>query len=359
MIEPLVSVILPVYFGERYLRESIDSILSQTFTDFEFIVIDDGSLDNSRKILESYDDSRIHLVFQENVGLPETLNRAIALSKGCYIARQDHDDISLPTRLEKQVQFLETNSQYGLVGTGAHIWAEDQATQRGHDHPSDSNILRFDLLFNNPFVHSSLMFRRSVIELVGNYSTDPARQPPEDYEFISRVSRQFEIANINERLVIYRETANSMSSVIRPETIQKNNLFQERLAIIAAENIQYEKDGAKPTQAAIDFGRVVHLCTRFDRSPTCSFSAILRLLSQSISNIFNGDNTKLPWDLIKSKVHKLYISYCLYAMSPQDGVYVYQRIIWGIFYKIRIRIMPPLYSMLIKFFLLKNKEVCD
>ena len=356
MIEPLISVILPVYFGERYLRESVESILTQTFTDFEFIIFDDGSGDGSRKILESYDDPRIRLVFQENAGLPETLNRAIALCKGRYIARQDHDDISLPTRLEKQITFLETHPHCGLVGTGANIWVEDEISQRGHDHPSESKILRLCLLFNNPFVHSSLMFRRAVFEDVGNYSTDPARQPPEDYELISRVSRQFELANLEERLVIYRETENSMSSVIRPEMLQKNNLFQERLALIAAENIEFESGGIKPSSVAIDFGNIVHPCEESYGGFISPFNKILIILTKSIANIFDYDNAKVPWALINLKVYQLYVSYCLYTSSLKgDGSY-FHKIFSKVAFKIRIRLMPPIYQMICSFRFRKIKK---
>lgn len=361
MIEPLISVILPVYFGERYLRESVESVLTQTFTDFEFIIFDDGSSDGSRKILESYDDPRIHLVFQENAGLPETLNRAIALCKGRYIARQDHDDISLPTRLQKQFEFLEANSSFAMVGTGADIWSEESASNRHHAHPVDCPTLRFELLFNNPFVHSSLMFRSQVFQELGLYSTDPARQPPEDYELISRIARHYPIANLKERLVIYRETINSMSSVIRPDALDKNNPFKDRLALISAENIEYESQKTlRPSKASLNFGRVIHSCSPLSVDTRVSFSVLLKSLVSAYTHIFSHSSSHVTYRLFDNRVRQTYIQYCLYDHSglfdslEGNRAGSLKKIFSKIVYKIRIRVMPLLYIALARYWLVKR-----
>jgi len=361
MIEPLISVILPVYFGERYLRESVESILTQTFRDFEFIIFDDGSADGSRKILESYDDPRIRLVFQENAGLPETLNRAIALCRGRYIARQDHDDISLPTRLQKQFEFLEANLDYAMVGTGADIWSEEKVSDRYHAHPTDFSSLRFELLFNNPFVHSSLMFRSQVFQELGLYSTDPARQPPEDYELISRIARRYPIANLKERLMIYRETMNSMSSVIRPDALDKNNLFKDRLALISAENIEYESQKTlKPSKASLNFGKVIHSCSPLPADTSILFSALLKSLVSAYIHIFSHSSSHATYRLFDNRVRQTYIQYCLYddpgLFDPLEGDHVgsLKKIFSKFVYKIRIRVMPLLYIALARYWLVKR-----
>jgi glycosyltransferase involved in cell wall biosynthesis len=349
MSKPLISVVLPVYFGERYLRESVESILTQTFTNFEFIIFDDGSKDDSRKILESYSDSRIRLIFQENAGLPETLNRAIALSQGRYIARQDHDDISLPSRLQKQFEFLEANSDFAMVGTGADIWSEEKISQRRHDHPSDYSTLRFELLFNNPFVHSSLMFRSQVFQEVGLYSTDPARQPPEDYEFISRIARRYSIANLKERLVIYRETSNSMSSVIRPDALEKNNLFKDKLALISAENIEFDNTGAlSPSRVSLEFGNIVHSCQSLKKTSAVPFSALINSLVDAFFHIFGDKPNNESWKLFDNRIRQTYIQYCLYKDAKlfditSENIVKIRRAILRVIYKVRIRIMPILY----------------
>ena len=239
LANPLVSVVMAVKDGEDYVREAVDSILNQTYQNFEFIIINDGSQDATVEILEKYSDPRIKILHQENCGLAKSLNRGLKEARGKYIARQDHDDISLPDRLVKQVHFLEKNPQCGLLGTAAEIWPASGAIGRSHNHPCSSGQLEFELLFNNPFVHTSWMFRKAIIEEVGLYSTDPFREPPEDYEYISRISRVFNVANLSERLVIYREIPKSISSVIRGFDNAGRKDFINKLAIISGENIAF------------------------------------------------------------------------------------------------------------------------
>jgi glycosyltransferase involved in cell wall biosynthesis len=232
MTHPTVSVIMPVYNGADYLREALDSIFAQTFEQFELIVIDDGSTDSSEEILKQYSDSRLRLFFQPNSGLAATLNRGIELAQGQYIARMDQDDISRPERFAKQVAFLEKNPRCALLGTWAEIWEVRVKTERIHAHPTDNATLRFELLFNNPFAHSSVMLRREAVMQVGGYSTDPSRQPPEDYELWSRLARHYELANLPEVLHIYREIPRSMSRAgVSP--------FLLKLLVICAENIAW------------------------------------------------------------------------------------------------------------------------
>ena len=119
-MKPLISVVMSVYNGEKYLKRSIDSILNQTFKDFEFIIINDGSTDKSLEIIKSYDDDRIVLIDQENKGLTKSLNIGIKTASGKYIARQDADDVSLPDRLKKQVDFLEVREDVVLLGCRAY-----------------------------------------------------------------------------------------------------------------------------------------------------------------------------------------------------------------------------------------------
>lgn len=207
---PLVSVILPVYNAERFIRESVDSILSQTYGDFELIIINDGSTDNSLSVLESIRDPRIVLISQQNKGLAATLNYGLTLAKGEFIARQDNDDLSLPSRFEKQLAFLQSNPAVDVVGTWAEIMDETgKATGKFHRHPTDSLQLKFRLLFDNPFVHSSVMFRKSIVTKAGNYDTD--RSIFEDYNLWSRIARISQVANIPEVLLRYREVNSGMS----------------------------------------------------------------------------------------------------------------------------------------------------
>jgi len=232
MTSPLVSVILSVRNGAADLPKAVDTILKQTFADFELIAINNGSSDGTGAILDGLDDPRVRVFHQKDIGLAGALNRGISLSRGRYIARQDHDDWAKPARLERQVAFLEAHPRCALVGTRAEIWVGNTPTNRVHDHPTDDSALRFELMFNNYFVHSSIMMRASAVQEVGGYSIDPKRQPPEDYELWSRLARRFEVANLPDRLTIYREVSKSMSR-------EGVNPFLEHLWIISAENIAF------------------------------------------------------------------------------------------------------------------------
>ena len=159
---------------------AIESILAQTFNEFELLILDDGSTDETPEVIKKYNDSRIRKFRHPNRGLAGTLNVGIQYSRGEFIARQDQDDVSHPERLCKQVEFFERHPLIGLVGTWAQIIEGDRLVERYHRHPSAPEELRYALLFNNPFVHSSVMLRKSVLDAVGGYSTDRDRQPPED-----------------------------------------------------------------------------------------------------------------------------------------------------------------------------------
>ena len=249
--QPLVSILLPVYNGAEYLAAAIESILSQTYRNFELIIIDDGSSDDSAKIIREFKDPRIRVYHQENQGLAATLNRAIKLAKGEYLARQDQDDFSLPQRLEKQIMFLEAHRHHGMVGGWAEIWVGNTRSERIHRHPSENHHLQFDLLFDNPFVHSSMMLRRSVFETVGLYSTDKARQPPEDYELWSRVARHFAVANIPEVLLVYREVFGSMSRAGATP-------FLDRVINISVENLLWVTGKPSPDSHVTDVAALNH-----------------------------------------------------------------------------------------------------
>jgi glycosyltransferase involved in cell wall biosynthesis len=230
---PRVSVLLPVYNGEPYLQAALDSVLSQDFRDFEVIAINDGSKDRSGDILDACKDSRVRVIHQENRGLALTLNRALELATGEYLARQDADDLSLPQRFTQQVAYLDQHRECGLIGTWSHIWVENTGTDRGHRHPCENGVLQVMSIFDSFFVHSSVMARRSVMEGVGGYPTDPARNPPEDFDLWSRMSRQCQMANLPVPLLIYREVAGSISR-------EKAELIRARVHAIACENLTFE-----------------------------------------------------------------------------------------------------------------------
>lgn len=307
---PAISVLLPVYNGSRYLKEALDSILQQTCTDFELIIINDGSRDDSAAIIAEVEDPRIRYFEQENIGLAATLNRAISLSRGAYLARQDQDDISYPTRFEKQLRFLGEHPACGMVGTWAEIWQEEQKTGKSHRHPADNATLQFELLFNNPFVHSSVMIRREVFDKVGLYCTDSSRQPPEDYEMWSRIARRYQVANIPEVLHVYRGTGTGMS--------QRNwQKLMETLVLLSAENIALASGAVSSdpdvinTTALINgvFGKVS------GRPDLRGIRRVFKRAAQSVASSCH-DEAGLLERAVKNRRRDLYSSYYHCCIRP-------------------------------------------
>ncbi len=169
-----VSVLLPVYNGAEFLADAVDSILNQTYRDFEIIAINDGSTDLTGEILDRYRDPRIRVEHQENQGLARTLNRALAIAGGELVARQDQDDLSLPTQPASEVEYLDVHPECGLVGTWSSI--RFMARRRALGIPVTMVRVQVMSLFDNNFVHSSIMTRARVLAEVGNYPTDPVAQ---------------------------------------------------------------------------------------------------------------------------------------------------------------------------------------
>ena len=215
-----ITVLMPVYNGEKYLHEAIDSILNQTFTDFEFLIIDDGSTDNSLKIIDSYQDFRIKTIKSDiNKGLVYSLNKGLEIAKGEYIARMDCDDISLPIRLEKQIQFLNINSNVGIVGTWVQIINSQTKTETMWQYPSQDFAIRWELLFRTPFAHPSVMFRKDLVLSINGY--DGSMTNVEDYDLWWRLSKITLLANLSEVLLLYRQHNNSVTFNYRQNHIEK------------------------------------------------------------------------------------------------------------------------------------------
>ena len=250
-MNPVVSVVLPVYNCPQYVGEAIESTLGQTFTDFELIIIDDGSKDETPDIIRRFADPRIRFFTQTNRGLAATLNRGIQHAQARYVARQDADDVSRPERIGKQVAFLDAHPDCALVGTWAQIWKGRTPTERIHAHPSENAQLKFELLLNNPFVHSSAMIRKEALDCVGGYCTDGSRQPPEDFELWSRIARKYEVANLPEVLHVYREVEGSMSR-LGPSP------FTDHLVKICAENIACATGGRPSDPQILNIAALVH-----------------------------------------------------------------------------------------------------
>jgi len=235
---PTVSVVMPVYNGELYLREAVESILNQTFGDFEFIIIDDGSTDSTWQILTVYaaQDARIVLHRNpQNLRLIKSLNKGLALAQGEYIARHDADDIALPERLATQVSYLQHHPQVGLLGT-AYYRLYDQGRYSLHQPPFTDTEIRWRFLFDNIWPHPSLMFRRQLFKDGDPFYRDFLHA--EDYELWVRLLKCTRAATLSAPLLIIRTHTDSgvsakhrveQSSMVRViSSEQINKLFSQR-----------------------------------------------------------------------------------------------------------------------------------
>jgi len=199
-----VTVLMPVYNAARYLREAIDSILSQSVQDFEFLIIDDRSQDDSRTIIESYDDSRIRLVCNsQHLGIVETLNRGLALASEEFVARMDADDVSVPDRLEKQCRFLDSNPEVGLVGGAVDLIDRAGKVRRHCRYPLSDGVIRWQLLFQTAFAHPAVMIRKSVLDAASLRYRQEASHA-EDSDLWLRLAEHTRLANLAETVLRYR-----------------------------------------------------------------------------------------------------------------------------------------------------------
>jgi len=217
MISPRVTVLMPVYNGERFLHESLQSILCQSFADYEFIIIDDGSTDNSLTIIQSISDSRIQLIRNEiNLGLVATLNKGVKLALGEYIARMDQDDVSWPDRLTKQVDFMDNNKHIGVCGSWVRF------IPKGNNYiwklPESSEEIRCWLFSTVGVAHPSVMLRKQLFLDYDLFYTS-AFQYIEDYELWVRAIQFMDFANIQEPLLDYRISSGQMCSVYGAEQL--------------------------------------------------------------------------------------------------------------------------------------------
>jgi len=210
MVKPRITVLMPVYNAERFLKEAMDSILLQTFQDFEFLIIDDGSKDNGIGIIESYHDRRIRLLKNEkNLGISDTLNKGIELASSQLIARMDADDVSNPFRLQKQYNYMMNHPACALLSTWARVMTEDNKFVRLERYRS--NYYYYNLTFECWMYHPTVMFRKEPVMSVGMYT----QKYSEDYDLFWKMSRKFEIGNIAEPLVNYRLSSTSLNLVTR------------------------------------------------------------------------------------------------------------------------------------------------
>jgi glycosyltransferase involved in cell wall biosynthesis len=219
---PEVSIIMPVYNAMNYVRVAIDSVLSQSFDDYEFIIIDDGSTDLTNDILLEYKrhDPKLKIIHnKENIGVVKSLNIGLSNSQGNYIARIDADDIWCPGKLLKQIQHFESDNDLYLSATAKRNINADGSLRENDSYPQyfNYNDIRKNILKRNIFCHSSIVFRREVVDILGMYNESYINS--EDYEYWIRIISAFKVEMLSEPLVFYR---------ISNSTISFNRLKEQR-----------------------------------------------------------------------------------------------------------------------------------
>lgn len=221
-----VSVLLPVRDGERYLREALDSLLQES-GDFEVMVVDDGSTDATPEILRSYADERLRVVGQGREGLVAALNRGLRETQGATVVRMDADDVSLPSRLERQQSVLEADERIGLVGCGVETMDGEGRATGSWLLPEDDAGLRRRLLLRNPFAHGSVAIRRAALDAAGGYATDFGAN--EDYDLWRRIAREWRLAAVPEVLYRYREHPAAVTKTDVGERVEARERLRDEL----------------------------------------------------------------------------------------------------------------------------------
>ena len=257
MSEKIITVLMPAYNAEKYIGDAIRSVLEQSFSNFELVIVDDGSTDNTKAVMDSFTDERVIRMVQEHGGVSKALNTGLAVAKGKYIARFDADDICFFDRLEKQYIFLETHPDYVIVGSDAEYMLENgeflfRFSCIGHTH---EDLLQ-KLYFYCPFIHSSVMYRKEAVQKAGGYSL--AAHNFEDYLLWTQLSRYGKLYNLPETLIRIR--FNPASVTIdekwrgkRFRELKRNGITRgkiteaggkEILSIIQKQNTKNIKEGA-------------------------------------------------------------------------------------------------------------------
>lgn len=228
MGKPKITVLMSVYNGEKFLRQAVDSILNQSFKNFEFIIIDDGSTDRTAEIVKSYKDERIKFIQNEkNVGLAKSLNRGIQLAKGEYIARMDADDLSLPRRFEKQVKFMDKDPKIAICGTWLKLFGNNKSEI--WKVPSDFEKIKCLMLFYPAIYHPTVFIRKAFLERYNVYYNE-SFNCSQDYDLWTRVAEKAKISNLKEVLLLHRVHPDRLG-VIRG-SVQVENANKVRLSLI-------------------------------------------------------------------------------------------------------------------------------
>jgi len=229
---PLISVVMPVYNSSLYLHEAIDSILAQTFSNFEFLILNDGSTDRSQDIILSYQDERIKFIdYPLNLGLAARLNTGIQIAQGKYVARMDSDDVALPERFEKQLFFMEQNKDVAVCGGFINFIGKDvPSTALNWVTHTDKDLIKINLLFDCAICHPTVMFRKEILN-DNKITYDSAYEPAEDYKMWLQMSnKDLVLVNMKDILLYFRINNNQVSIANNNEQrVKKFQIMREQL----------------------------------------------------------------------------------------------------------------------------------
>jgi glycosyltransferase involved in cell wall biosynthesis len=331
---PKATVVMSVHNGDKYLRESVESILNQTFADFEFIIVDDGSTDGTATILDGYTDSRIvRLHNPQCLGPYPSANRALAVASGEFVARQDADDVSLPERLAQQVNFLEEHPEVGVVGAAVQIIDGSGNASETWRFPSEHGVLKWDLCFGNPIMHSTVMMSREVVNGVNGY--DIEMEVAMDYDLWRRLSRVTRLANLRDVLLFLRRHEDSVTS--RHLVEQRNNsirISQLAIAETLGEDVPLEvvqRLWAQEFETSNELLQIARLIYRL-----CQATVSDRALPSGERRTIRTDAAKRLFGLARPRIRDVRVwevfgLACLLdpPLAGRKGVWQFHRIIGG------------------------------
>jgi glycosyltransferase involved in cell wall biosynthesis len=237
MSSPTVTVVMSVFNGDEFLSETMDSVLNQTFRDFEFVIVDDGSTDATPDILSKYAlrDSRIRVLREGKKGRSAALNLGISLANGKYVANIDADDLAMPGRLEEQVAFMEGNPEVGVLGSAYEVITDSGDVIDIIGHPLNDSEIGSVIFRYNPICHSSVILRKDIVLALGGYRS--IFEPSEDYDLWLRMSERSRLANLHNVLVRYRVHAKQLS-------VRKQE--RQRLCVLAASTAAVFRKQGRP-----------------------------------------------------------------------------------------------------------------
>jgi glycosyltransferase involved in cell wall biosynthesis len=281
-----ISVVLAVYNGEKYLKEAIDSVLFQTFTDFELVIINDGSTDSTSGIILGYRDPRIvYLENETNKGLIYSLNRGLSVSRGKYIARMDGDDVALSKRLQLQYDYLETHPEIGICGSNIEAFFSTKRKSMIVRFPETDELIRAFILFQSPFCHPAVMMRKELIEK-NNLRYPGEFLHAEDYALWIALLKYTKAYNIPQTLLRYRIHEKSITASTKTDktfinsVLIQNQYFQEKNITISLED-------------TVLFSRFVNRSEAYDLSVD-NQQAIGRILENFLLQLFEKQRKMYP-----------------------------------------------------------------